>query len=109
MSQDTFVPSGEQAPSGGIAAPGRAPIDRFEMKQQFLERSEEAQVEAAADLYEKAARQWMQGDAAPDESQPLDEEELAALSQELKLKQMCQDIAALKMVDELEDSSDDEE
>lgn len=108
MSQDTFVPSGGQAPASGGAAPVRTPIDRFEMKQQFLERSEEEQVEAAADLYEKAARQWMQVDAAPDESQPLDEEELAALSQELKLKQMCQDIAALKMVDELEDSSDDE-
>lgn len=109
MSQDTFVPSGEQAPSGGSAAPGRAPIDRFEMRQQWTERTEEEQAEAAADLYEKAARQWMQVDAAPDESQPLDEEELAAMSQELKLKQMCQDIAALKMVDELEDSSDDEE
>lgn len=105
MSQDTFVPSGGQAPSGGGAAPGRAPIDRFEMKQQFIERSEEAQVEAAADLYEKAARQWMQGDAAPDESQPLDEEELAAMSQELKLKQMCQDIAALMLVDNLEEGS----
>ena len=31
------------------------------------------------------------------------------MSQELKLKQMCQDIAALIMVDELEDSSDEEE
>ena len=39
----------------------------------------------------------------------MDEEELEAMSQELKLKQMCQDIAALIMVDELEDGSDEEE
>lgn len=63
MSQDTFVPSGEQAPSGGSAAPVRTPIDRFEMKQQFVERTEEEQAEAAAILYEKAARQRFQ--AAP--------------------------------------------
>ena len=108
MSQDTFVPSGGQAPSGGGAAPGRTPIDRFEMKQQFIERAEEEQAEAAAILYEKAARQRMQP-SAPPPSQQLDEEELEAMSQELKLKQMCQDIAALIMVDELEDSLDEEE
>lgn len=108
MSQDTFVPSGGQAPSGGGAAPGRAPIDRFEMKQQFLERTEEEQVEAAADLYEKAARQWMQGDA-PDVPQEMDEEELEAMSQELKLRQMCQDIAAQIMVDELEEDLEHDE
>ena len=39
----------------------------------------------------------------------MDEEELEAMSQELKLKQMCQDIAALIMVDELEDNLDGEE
>ena len=109
MSQDTFVPSGEQVPSGGSAAPGRAPIDRFEMKRQWTERAEEEQAEAAANLYEKAARQWMQGDAAPDVPQQLDVEKLEAMSQELKLKQMCQDIAALIMVDELEDNLDEEE
>ena len=76
MSQDTFVPSGGQTPSGGGAAPVRTPIDRFEMKQQWTERTEE---------------------------------EREAMSQELKLKQMCQDIAALIMVDELEDGSDEEE
>lgn len=108
MSQDTFAPSGGQAPSGGGAAPGRAPVDRFEMKQQFLERTEEEQVEAAANLYEKAARQWIQGDA-PAVPQELDEEELEARSQELKLKQMCQDIAALILVDELENELDEEE
>lgn len=108
MSQDTFVPSGEQAPSGGSTAPVRAPIDRFEMKQQFVERTEEEQAEAAAILYEKAARQRFQS-SSPEEPQEMDEEKLEAMSQELKLKQMCQDIAALMMVDELEDGSDDEE
>ena len=106
MSQDTFVPSGGQAPSGGGAAPGRTPIDRFEMKQQFIERREEEQAEAAAILYEKAARERFQSGVP--ETQELDEEELAAMSQELKLKQMCQDIAALIMVDELEEDSDEE-
>ncbi len=108
MSQDTFVPSGGQAPSGGSPAPGRLPIDRFEMKRQWTERAEEEQVEAAAILYEKAARQRMQA-SVPDVPQQLDEEELEAMSQELKLKQMCQDIAALIMVDELEDELDEEE
>lgn len=108
MSQDTFVPSGEQAPSGGSAAPVRTPIDRFEMKQQFVERTEEEQAEAAAILYEKAARQRFQS-SAPEEPQEMDEEKLEAMSQELKLKQMCQDIAALMMVDELEDGLDEEE
>ena len=109
MSQDTFVPSGGKAPSGGGAAPGRAPIDRFEMKQQFVERTEEEQAEAAAILYEKAARQRFQGSAPEVPPPQMDEEELEAMSQELKLKQMCQDIAALMMVDELEDGLDEEE
>ena len=109
MSQDTFVPSGGQTPSGGGAAPVRTPIDRFEMKQQWTERTEEEQAEAAAILYEKAVRQRLQIDD-PEPSPRIDsEEELEAMSQELKLKQMCQDIAALIMVDELEDSSDEEE
>lgn len=78
------------------------------MKRQWTERAEEEQVEAAAILYEKAARQRMQA-SVPDVPQQLDEEELEAMSQELKLKQMCQDIAALIMVDELEDELDEEE
>ena len=108
MSQDTFVPSGGKAPSGGGAPSGRAPIDRFEMKQQWTERSEEEQAEAAAILYEKAARQRLQG-GVPEALREMDEEKLEAMSQELKLKRMCQDIAALMMVDELEDNLDEEE
>lgn len=102
MSQDTFSPSAEQAPSGGSAAPGRVSVDRLELKQQWVQQIEEQQVEEALDLYAKAARQWMQP-SAPDVSQQLDEQELEAMSHELKLRQMCQDIAALIMVDELED------
>lgn len=109
MSQDTFVPSGGQAPSGGAAAPGRNPIDRFEMERQWMERAEEEQVEAAALLYEKAARQRLQGSAPEAPPQQMNEEELEAMSQELKLRQMCQDIAALMMVDELEENLDEEE
>lgn len=109
MSQDTFSPSGEQAPSGAGAAPGRASVDRLELKKpQWEQQAEERQVEQALDLYAKAARQRMQT-GVPDEPQPLDEEALEAMSQELKLRQMCQDIAALIMVDELEDELYEEE
>ena len=104
--EDTFSPSGEQAPSGGGSPSGRVSIDRFEMKQQFLERSEEEQVEAAAVLYEKAVRQWLP--PAPEAPSEEDSEELEARSQELKLRQKCQDIAAQIMVDELEEGLEDD-
>ena len=105
--EDTFSPSGEQAPSGGGSPSGRVSIDRFEMKHQFLERSEEEKVEAAAALYERAAMQWMQSGEPPEGVEtPESEEELEARSQELKLRQKCQDIAALMMVEELEDNED---
>lgn len=105
MSQDTFTPSGEQAVSGA-AAPRRSSSDRFEMNRQFLERAEEEQVEAAAVLYEKAVRQRMPAPEVPDQ---IDPEELEAKSQELKLRQLCQDIAAQVMVEELEDGVDEGE
>ena len=97
---------GEREPSSGGSG-GRVSIDRFEMKQQFLERSEEEKVEAAAALYERAAMQWMQSGEPPEGVEtPESEEELEARSQELKLRQKCQDIAALMMVEELEDNED---
>lgn len=108
MSQDTFSPSARQAPSGGGAASGRASVDRLELKQQWAQQIEAQQVEEALNLYAKAARQRMQS-GVPDVPQPLDEEALEAMSQELKLRQMCQDIAALIMVDGLEDDLDEEE
>lgn len=104
MSQDTFTPSGEQAVSGA-AAPRRASSDRFELNRQWTERTEEERVEEAAVLYEKAVRQRMSAPEIPDE---IDPEELEAKSQELKLRQLCQDIAAQVMVEELEDSLDEE-
>lgn len=94
--------------SAGSESGVRVSIDRFEMNRQWLERTEEEQVEAAAALYEKAARQRMPA-CVPDGPESMDSEELEALSQELKLRQKCQDIAAQIMVDELEDSVDDEE
>ena len=86
----------EAAPSGGG---GRV----FEMKPQWTERSEEELVEEAAVLYEKAVRQRLQMDNPEPPAQIDSEEELEAMSQELKLRQLCQDIAAQIMVDELED------
>ena len=62
MSQDTFVFSGEQAPSGGGPAPGRLLVDRFEIKRQWTERTEEEQAEQAAFLYEKAVMRRIQAD-----------------------------------------------
>ena len=91
----------EHVPSGG-----RASIDRFEMKPQWAERSEEERVEEAAVLYEKAVRQRFQADSPEPLEEAGSEEELEAMSQELKLRQMCQDIAAQIMVDELEDEEE---
>ena len=96
-------------PHPGGGAPARASIDRFEMKPHWTERAEEEQVEAAAELYERAMRQWM----PPSAPEVLDQarlEELEAMSQELKLQQKCQDIAALIMADEqgLMDGADED-
>lgn len=105
--EDTFSPSGEPAIHSAGPSGGRTSIDRFEMDRQWSERSEEEQVEAAAELYEKAIRQWMPPSAPDAPTQPVSEEELEAMSQELRLRQKCQDIAAMMMVDELEDGEED--
>lgn len=105
VNRETAGPAPEQGAEG--ATPVRVSIDRFEMKQQFLERTEEEQVEAAAVLYEKAVRQWMP--EPPEQPEEIDSEELEARSQELKLRQKCQEIAAQIMVDELEESLEDSE
>lgn len=80
------------------------------MMRQWSERTEEEQVEAAAVLYEKAVRQWMPP-SEPEEPETVDSEELEARSQQLRLQQKCQDIAALIMADEqgLMDSAEDDE
>lgn len=93
----------EAAPTPGGS---RNPIDRFEMKPQWSERTEEERVEEAAVLYERAVRQRLQPDSPEPPEQINSEEELEAMSQELKLRQMCQDIAAQIMVDELEDEEE---
>ena len=80
----------EQQPPAPQA--GRVSLDRLEQ-----------QAEETLNLYAKAARQRMQAAAPelPENSQS--EEEREAESQRLKLQQKCQDIAALIMVDELEE------
>ena len=107
MSQDTFAPSGEQERSPGDATPKRASIDRLELKHQWEQQEEEQQVEETLNLYVKAAMQRMQG-AAPElpPDSPQTEEELETQSQLLRLRQKCQDIAALMLVDELEEEEE---
>lgn len=82
---------------------GRSSLDRLELKHPWVQQAEEEQVEAALNRYAQAAREHLQGGApkVPDSEDTAEERE--ARSQRLKLQQKCQDIAALMMVDELED------
>lgn len=82
---------------------GLSTIDRFEVTRIFKEREEEEKVEAAMALYEKAARARMPGTTPVIPDSAGTEEEREAESQRLRLQQKCQDIAALMMVEELED------
>ena len=92
----------EQQPPAPQA--GRVSLDRLELQRQWVQQAEEQQAEQTLNLYVKAARQRMQSIAQPEPPEPAaSEEELEARSQELKLRQKCQDIAALIMVEELED------
>ncbi|WP_251316027.1 hypothetical protein [Flintibacter muris] len=93
--------------SGSAGGGRRISIDRFEMNRHWEERTEEEKVEAAAALYEKAARQWMQPEQ-PEQEEEIDSEELEAMSQQLKLQQKCQDIAALMMAVRLESDFDED-
>lgn len=104
---DNFSASEGQDLHPGSAAPGRIVTDRLELKREWVQQAEERQVEEALNLYAQAARQRMQS-AAPAEA-PLNEEELEARSQELKLQQKCQEIAAQIMVDELEELDGEDE
>lgn len=103
--EDASPAPGPEPSAGGL----RASTDRFEMKAK-MERTEEEIVEAAAVLYEKAVRQRMPA-PPPEEPDPAGLEKLEAQSQELKLRQMCQDIAAQIMVDgqDFLDGADEEE
>ena len=100
--EDSFSSSAGQALPAGGGTSGRASADRLELKRQWVQQADERQAETAAALYERAARARMQA-AEPPEQAGLDEEALEALSQELKLRQKCQDIAAQILVDELEE------
>ncbi len=93
----------------GRAAPSQethSSVDRFETVRIFEEREEELKVEAAMALYEKAARARMMPIPSDLPDNAGSEEEREAASQRLKLQQKCQDIAALIMVDELEDEEE---
>ena len=93
----------------GRAAPSQethSSVDRFETVRIFEEREEELKVEAAMALYEKAARARMMPIPSDLPDNAGSEEEREAESQRLKLQQKCQDIAALIMVDELEDEEE---
>ena len=91
------------------AREGHSAIDRFEVTRTFQEREEEEQVEAAMALYEKAARARMPDTVPVVPDSAATEEEREAESQRLRLQQKCQDIAALMMVEELEDEFDGED
>lgn len=106
--RDTVDHSPGEQPAG---MPGRsASIDRFEIGQPWDEQAEGEQARAGADLYAQALQNRRQPERLEALAQPGSEEELEALSQELKLRQKCQDIAARVMVDDLlENELDDEE
>ena len=96
--EDSYSP-GEQP--GGVPGPGRsASIDSFETGQPWEEQAEGEQARAGAALYAQALRKRRQP-GAPEAAAGTSSEELEAISQELKLRQKCQDIAAWVMVDDL--------
>ena len=99
--------SGEGQPNP-VRAAGRPPLDRLELEHQWVQQAEEEQVEATLNRYAQAARARFQGGAAQISDNEETAEEREARSQRLKLQQKCQDIAALIMVDELEEEDPDE-
>ena len=93
--------------SGSAGTPKQMSIDRVELKRQWVQQAEERQVEEALDSYARAAMQWIQSGDTPEPQES--EEELEAKSQQLRLQQKCQDIAALMLAEELEDLDGEEE
>lgn len=92
-----------EASSGPAGPQKKASVDRLELQQEWVQQAEELQAEQTLNLYVQAARQRMQSFAPPVEEPAGSEEEREAQSQQLKLRQKCQDIAALMMVEELEE------
>ena len=95
-----------KAPEAAAEQENHVSTDRFEATRKFEEREEEEKVEAAMALYERAARARMQPAPPAEADSAVSEEEREAQSQWLKLQQKCQDIAALMMVDELEEEEE---
>ncbi len=84
--------------------------DRFEPKYHWDEQSEgeQEQARAGAALYAQAMQKRRQ-EPAPDPLAQAGSEELEAMSQELKLRQKCQEIAARVMLAALEEDLDEAE
>ena len=106
MSQDTFSTSGGQEVPA--AAPVHRSVDRLELKPQWARQEDEEQAEEAVNLYARAARQRMRGGTQEIPDSAGSDEEREIKSQQLKLRQKCQDIAALIMVDEMEELEEEE-
>ena len=87
--------------------PAKVVVDRLDLQRQWVQQAEEEQAEAALNRYAQAARAHLQGGAPKVPDREETEEEREARSQQLKLQQKCQDIAALIMVDELEEDLDE--
>ena len=104
-----ILESASSKETAGAEQEGRVSIDRFVATRRFEVRDEEEKVEAAMALYEKAARARFPSEPLDIPLEPADEEELEAMSQQLKLQQKCQDIAALILVDEQEEELEDDE
>ena len=95
-----------KTPAAAPGQKGHVSIDRFEVTRVFEEREEEEKVETAMALYEKAARARIPSITPDTLNSGESEEEREARSQQLRLQQKCQDIAALIMVDELEEEDE---
>ena len=102
------APSAVETQPDTARALSRPPIDRLELQHPWEHQAEEEQVEQALNRYAQAARKRLYDSAPQLPDVEESEEEREARSQQLKLRQKCQDIAAQVLVDELENDPDDE-
>ena len=89
-----------------VRALSRPPIDRLELQHPWEHQAEEEQVEAALNRYAQAAKNRLHDSAPQLPDIEESEEERQARSQQLKLRQKWQDIAAQVLVDGLENDPD---
>ena len=102
--------NGKETGQPGSAGPQKqVSVDRVELKRQWVQQAEERQVEEALDSYARAAMQWMQSGSEEAPEAQESEEVLEARSQQLRLRQKCQDIAALMLAEELEEGLEGDE